>query len=76
MRVSLKRCPTGAHSLADVIQCLRCEDRTGDAQLKGRLGCITGGWAVWNLRYTNDTTLIAGSTEEHRQRANELENVC
>ena len=38
-----------------------------------RPGCIVGGRAIWNIRYADDTTLIAGSKTELEKQAVELE---
>ena len=48
-----------------------------DAPLNERYGCVNGCRGVWNLRYADDTTLVARSREElmQQQQAIELEKI-
>ena len=43
--------------------------------LPERAGCIIGGRSVWNLRYADDTTLIARSCNELQQQVSAIENI-
>ena len=46
--------------------------RQVEESLSDRSGCIIGGRAIWNIRYADDTTLIARSKSELEKQAVEL----
>ena len=46
-----------------------------ESEIPERAGCIIGGRSVWNLRYADDTTLIARSCNELQQQVSEIENI-
>ena len=46
-----------------------------ESEMPERAGCITGGRSVWNLRYADDTTLIARSCNELQQQVSAIENI-
>ena len=46
--------------------------RIVDTNLNDRTGCIFGGRALWNIRYADDTTLIAQSRQELITLASEV----
>ena len=46
-----------------------------ESEIPERAGCIIGGRSVWNLRYADDTTLIARSCNELQQQVSAIENI-
>ena len=46
-----------------------------ESEISERAGCIIGGRSVWNLRYADDTTLIARSCNELQQQVSAIENI-
>ena len=47
-----------------------------ESEISERAGCIIGGRSVWNLRYADDTTLIARSCIELLQlQVSAIENI-
>jgi len=60
-----KRFQTRLWSITATVYNLWREDHaTGWNSTKNRGRCIVGGRAIWNLRYADDTTLLATSLEE------------
>ena len=47
--------------------------RTVAEKIGDRQGCIVGGQSIWNIRYADDTTLIAASKAELEKQAEELQ---
>ena len=43
-------------------------EKIGDRQV-----CMVGGQSIWNIRYADDTTLIAASKAELEKQAEELQ---
>ena len=46
-----------------------------ESEISERAGCIIGGRSVWNLRYADDTPLIARSCNELQQQVSAIENI-
>ena len=46
-----------------------------ESEISERAGCIIGGRSVWNLRYADDTTLIARACNELQQQVSAIENI-
>ena len=46
-----------------------------ESEIPERAGCIIGGRSVWNLRYADDTTLIARACNELQQQVSAIENI-
>ena len=58
-----------------VVTCGEMIMRILESEIPERAGCIIGGRSVWNLRYADDTTLIARSCNELQQQVSAIENI-
>ena len=56
---------TRVHLITNVVQSLRWNDHAdGGGDLNDKCGIVIGGRNIWNLRYADDTTLIATTKQE------------